>query len=104
MTRALLLAAALLGTGLFTPPEVAHANAGPIAQVICASSDTMRARLERQYLAERVWSGLRGPDEILELWEEPSGDWSLTIVYAEGKRCIVAMGSALTPFRIAPHG
>lgn len=82
-------------------PEAAKAN--PIAEVICAPSDQMRTRLESQYQAQRVWSGLRSPDEVMELWEEPSGDWSLTIAYAEGRRCIVAMGDALQPFSVLPQ-
>ena len=47
--------------------------------------------------------GLRGPDEVMELWENADGDWTLIITYAGGKRCIVAMGKALSPIAVLPH-
>lgn len=92
--------------GLLTLVMVAAApgRANPIAQIICAASDQMRTRLETQLQAQRVWSGMRNPEEVMELWEEPSGDWSLTILYAEGRRCVVAMGSGLTPVLHGPQG
>ncbi|MEO1777376.1 MAG: hypothetical protein AAFU63_01165 [Pseudomonadota bacterium] len=40
----------------------------------------------------------------MELWEDADGDWTLIITYASGKRCIVAMGEALSPITGMPHG
>lgn len=78
------------------PSHRASAGPDPIAQIICAPSDQMQTRLERRFNATRVWSGLRSPDEFMELWEEPDGDWTLTIVYASGQTCIVAMGEHIS--------
>ncbi|WP_238840608.1 hypothetical protein [Roseobacter cerasinus] len=64
----------------------------------------MRHRLETRYRAHRAWAGLRGPDEVMELWENAEGEWTLIITYADGKRCIVAMGEALSPIAGMPHG
>ncbi|MEL6563831.1 MAG: hypothetical protein AAFZ99_09450 [Pseudomonadota bacterium] len=90
--------AALLGQ---TGPVAA--NGGPIAHVLCASGEDMRERLETRYRAHRAWAGLRGPDQVMELWENADGDWTLIITYAGGKRCIVAMGEALSPIAAMPH-
>ncbi|GFE48655.1 hypothetical protein So717_04080 [Roseobacter cerasinus] len=40
----------------------------------------------------------------MELWENAEGEWTLIITYADGKRCIVAMGEALSPIAGMPHG
>lgn len=64
----------------------------PIAEVICDSPDRMRERLERRIGASPQAAGLRGPDELVELWTDARGDWTMVITYAEGRSCIVAMG------------
>ncbi len=89
----LTICAALL---LALPLPPARSGPDPIAQIICAPSGQMQTRLERRFNATRVWSGLRSPDEFMELWEEPDGDWTLTIAYASGQTCIVAMGEHIS--------
>jgi len=81
----------------------AAANGGPIAHVLCSKASDMRERLETRYRAERAWAGLRGPDEVMELWEDAEGDWTLIIRYAGGNWCIVAMGEVFVPFVGMPH-
>ena len=66
--------------------------ASPIAEVICAPTDRMEARLTAGYGRERRSSGVRSPEQIIEIWTDKSGDWTLVIRYASGRSCIVAMG------------
>lgn len=79
-------------------PDAPLASPGPIAEIICAPSAEMRLRLERQFQSRRVWQGLRNPDEIMELWEGPQGDWTLVISRTSGSVCIVAMGTQVLGF------
>ncbi len=68
----------------------------PIAEVLCAPSQDMHAKLTRQFGEARRATGVRGPEQIMELWSsETSGDWTLVISYASGTSCIVAMGEHL---------
>ena len=76
---------------LLALPLPAHA-AGPIAEVICSPSEAMTERLTRQLGSVRTASGLRNPEEVVEIWTAPRGDWTMVIRYASGKSCIVAMG------------
>lgn len=102
MNRARILVAPIMVTALLGQSPVA-ASGGPIAHVLCASGEDMRHRLETRYRAHRAWAGLRGPDEVMELWQNAEGDWTLIIIYAGGKRCIVAMGEALSPIAGMPN-
>lgn len=63
----------------------------PIAEVICLPQAELGQRLAG---AERVGSGLRDAEAVLEVWAAPSGDWTLVQAYANGTACIVAMGEA----------
>ena len=74
---------------LLTGPAAA---ASPIAEVICAPTPALHARLTRQFGERQSASGLRGPDEVMEVWTDQQGDWTLVITYASGTSCIVAMG------------
>ncbi|MEO0904375.1 MAG: hypothetical protein AAFX89_06340, partial [Pseudomonadota bacterium] len=82
----------------------AQANPGPIAEVFCGLSDDMRQSLEHQFGTTLAWQGLRNPDQIMEIWEDRQGDWTLVISYSNGSRCVVAMGSRLSGFADQPHG
>ncbi|MEL6241424.1 MAG: hypothetical protein AAFU69_10035 [Pseudomonadota bacterium] len=68
--------------------------AGPLAEVICSPTELLHTRLTKQYGSEKQSSGLRGPDQMMEIWTNESGDWTLVIRYATGNSCIVAMGEA----------
>ncbi|KAJ56535.1 hypothetical protein ACMU_06230 [Actibacterium mucosum KCTC 23349] len=72
-------------------------SASPIAEVVCAPRDEMVQRLERQMGERKVASGLRGPEEIMEMWSSDRGDWTLVMTYAAGHSCIVAMGEHFVP-------
>jgi hypothetical protein len=63
----------------------------PIAEVICAPRAEMLLRLRG---AEVAGVGMRYEDAVLEVWAEPSGDWTLVQSYANGTACILAMGEA----------
>ena len=49
---------------------------------------------------DRVLTGLRGPEQVMELWRSDRGDWTLVMRYASGQSCIVAMGEHLS--QLAP--
>jgi hypothetical protein len=70
---------------------VPAAAQSPIAEVICAPRDELLLRLRG---AEIAGAGLRYEDAVLEVWAEPSGDWTLVQSYANGTACILAMGEA----------
>lgn len=84
--------------------SAAFGQGGPIGHVLCASPAEMRERLEVRYGATRSWSGLRAPDQVMELWEDDHGEWTMIVQYAGGNWCIVAMGDAISPFADQPHG
>ena len=106
MTRKLsrLTLVALFAVGLTGAPGPVVSNPGPIPQIICAPTHEMGTRLETQFGAQRAWQGLRSPEEIMELWQDERGEWTLVISYANGNRCIVAMGTGLTGFSRIPQG
>ena len=85
---------ALLCLALATP-----ATASPIAEVLCAPTPQLQTKLERQNGTQRTSTGLRGPDEVMEVWTDASGDWTMVVRYASGTSCIVAMGEHWTDVR-----
>lgn len=64
----------------------------PIAEVICAPSDQMTQKLRTQFGASQTAIGIRNPEEVMEVWTDDRGEWTLVMTYASGKSCIVAMG------------
>jgi len=77
--------------------------ASPIAEIICAQRDEMVRKLERQFGEVKQGIGLRGPEQVMELWSSPhSGDWTLVMTYANGTSCIVAMGEGWQPLMPPP--
>jgi hypothetical protein len=64
---------------------------GPIAEMICVPREELLARMQG---AEIAGVGLRYEDAVMEVWAEPSGDWTLVQSYANGTACILAMGEA----------
>ncbi len=68
------------------------AAASPIAEVICAPTHKMTQKLSHQF-GERLHSwGTRGPEQVMQVWTDDRGDWTLVVHYASGTSCIVAMG------------
>ncbi|MBY6004838.1 hypothetical protein KUV62_13030 [Salipiger bermudensis] len=66
--------------------------ASPIAEVLCEPAPQMTERLAKRYGATLSSTGLRNPEEVVELWTDAQGDWTMVIAYASGTSCIVAMG------------
>ncbi len=66
--------------------------ASPIAEVICQPTEKMQKKLAHQFGETRRARGTRGPEQILEVWTDSRGDWTLVVTYATGTSCIVAMG------------
>lgn len=71
-------------------PHVAFAN--PIADVVCAPTSDMVRKLTLQYGSERAAQGLRGPEQVMEVWTDAQGEWAMVVRYATGRSCIVAFG------------
>ncbi|MBN9888346.1 hypothetical protein I6N89_13595 [Pelagibaca abyssi] len=82
--RSLLLIPLLLPTAL--------PAASPIAEVLCEPGPRMTERLTTRHGATLTSTGLRNPEEVVELWTDAQGDWTMVIAYASGTSCIVAMG------------
>lgn len=36
--------------------------------------------------------GVRDPEQVMEVWTDPRGHWTMVVRYASGTSCIVAMG------------
>lgn len=77
---------------LLAPVAAPVAAQSPIAQIVCAPSEQMQARLTGQYRSEKTASGLRTPEEVMEVWTDAQGEWAMVIRYSSGTSCIVAMG------------
>jgi hypothetical protein len=73
-------------------PGVARAQA-QMDEMHCAPTPELAQMLERRFGVRRAGSGLRSPDEMMELWRDEAGDWALVARYAQGTSCIVAMGA-----------
>lgn len=84
----------ILMVPMAVPPVTARAKASPLAEVICDSTERMRDRLQHQFGTRRQAMGLRGPEQVMEVWTDPRGDWTMVVTYATGTSCIVAMGEA----------
>ena len=44
------------------------------------------------FRAQQTASGMRGPEQMMEVWTSETGDWTMVVTYATGTSCIVAMG------------
>lgn len=64
----------------------------PIADILCAPTHDLTQKLTHQYGEQRFARGTQGPDQVMEVWTDDRGDWTLVITYATGTSCIVAMG------------
>lgn len=76
--------------------------ASPIAEVICAPTGDLYTRLETRMGSKRIATGLRGREQIMEVWADTRGEWVMVVTYASGQSCIVAMGEEWAPVGPAP--
>ncbi|MCV6584057.1 MAG: hypothetical protein OIF47_00835 [Marinibacterium sp.] len=83
---------ATLAAGLVVASTSPALATSPIAHVICAPTTDLHQRLTRQMGSSRSASGMRGPEQIMEVWTSAAGRWTLVVTYATGTSCIVAMG------------
>ena len=86
MTRLRLLP---LCAALLAVPAAAQS---PIAEVICEPTGQMHDRLSQRLRSARSATGIRNREQIMEVWTDPQGGWTLVVTYATGTSCIVAMG------------
>lgn len=66
----------------------------PVAEVICEPTGAIYDRLTRRLGATRTATGVRDREQIIEVWTDRHGDWTLVATYAGGTSCILAMGEA----------
>jgi hypothetical protein len=84
----LVTALALPLAGLAAP-----ALSNPIAEVVCAPTDQMVQRLTLQFGEVRQATGIRNPEQVIEIWTARDGQsWTLVQTNASGTSCILAMG------------
>lgn len=80
----LVIALACLAGGAFA--------SSPIAEVICEPTEKMTQKLSRQFGEQLHSWGTRGPEQVMQVWTDKRGDWTMVVSYATGTSCIVAMG------------
>ncbi|MBO9444566.1 hypothetical protein [Ruegeria sp. R14_0] len=80
-----------LGTALTLSAQPALAKS-PIAEVLCEPTPRLHEKLKRQFSSTRAATGIRGPEQVMEVWTSDAGDWTMVVTYATGTSCIVAMG------------
>ncbi len=80
----------LLGLAAVSPA----AASSPIAEVVCDRTDALEKRLTSRMQSTREAMGLQGPGQVMEVWTDRDGDWTLVARYAGGTSCILAMGEA----------
>lgn len=84
----------LLPLGIALLPILPAAAQSPISEVVCDPTARLHDRLTHQFGAARTSSGIRDREQIMEVWTDPQGDWTLVVTYTTGTSCIVAMGTA----------
>ena len=89
MTRFPLLTALGVIATLTTGPVSAKS---PVAEVLCEPTSAMETRLKGRFGSARAATGIRDPEQIMELWTDRHGNWTMVVSYATGTSCIVAMG------------
>lgn len=82
----------MLVTILLALVPVAAGAISPIEEAWCEPRAQLERKLERQFGAGRRAVGVRDPEQVMELWTDAEGDWTLVVSYAAGMSCIVAMG------------
>lgn len=78
-----------LCAALLAAPAAAQS---PIAEVICEPTGQMHDRLTHRLRSAQTARGIRDREQIMEVWTDPQGGWTLVVTYAGGTSCIVAMG------------
>ena len=84
------MARRLILFALLVPLPVAAQS--PIAEVVCGPRAVIVQRLQAGQGARLAGSGLRDMETVVEVWADPSGDWTLVQSYSNGQACILAMG------------
>ena len=79
-------------------------GATPLAEVLCAPTDQLRTRYLSHVGTTRSAIGIRGPEQVMEVWTDARGDWTMVVRYASGTSCIVAMGEDWVEMRPETNG
>ena len=102
MTHARTLLAAFVTGCVLAAPGLPALAKSPIAEVLCEPTGQLYDRLTRRMARERSASGIRDREQVMELWTNRHGDWTLVATYAGGTSCILAMGEAWE--NLSPRG
>ena len=78
--------------------------ASPLAEVLCAPTAQMQPKLTQQFGTTRTAIGMRSPEQVMEVWTDARGDWTMVVRYATGTSCIVAMGEDWVDIRAPAKG
>ena len=66
-----------------------------LRDIVCMERAQLEERLGERDGAQRVGVGLAAPDALIEVWAHPeTGSWKMVRMHADGRSCIVALGSA----------
>ncbi len=79
----------LLSVAVLAQPAIARS---PVAEVICEPTSALHNKLETQFGSSRAATGIRDPEQIMEVWTDRRGNWTMVVSYSTGTSCIVAMG------------
>jgi hypothetical protein len=71
-------------------------GSSPIAEIVCKTTSDLHETLRTRMSSARISSGIRSPEQILEVWADDRGSWTIVLTYATGTSCIVAMGEGWT--------
>ncbi|MEL6167240.1 MAG: hypothetical protein AAFR35_01020 [Pseudomonadota bacterium] len=65
----------------------------PMGEVLCAPRADLVEKLSERFQSVPMGRGIRGHEQVVEVWSNPrSGDWTIVVVHATGRACIVAFG------------
>lgn len=85
---------AIASTAVFSFLMGANSALGksPIAEVLCEPTPRLYDKLSTQMGGQKTATGIRSPEQIMEVWTDAKGRWTMVVTYATGTSCIVAMG------------
>lgn len=73
-------------------------SAGTISDTVCKPTDQLYDMLRQRLGGTRRAQGVRSPEQIMEVWTDTKGGWTMIVTYASGTSCIVAMGKGWEQF------
>lgn len=75
--------------------NLAYCTAPAYAQMACGDYDSIVAVLKRDFNETPFMYGTVNEKEVMELFTSPTGSWSVLIVSARKRACVLATGEGL---------